>query len=132
AEVDIGPRFPVGEFSEGMSIRPYAIGTALGLGNSLYFAGPGLGGNFTARLLPSLSLSSTLEARGLQFNNFASEPTATDKNAVQMIGRTELNYALAASDLISGTVQATGYVARRNFETYAQLTLAATYVHRFE
>lgn len=131
AEADSGPRMALGSVPGAMSIRPYVIGTALGLGNSLYLAGPGIGTNFAARLAPSLNLSTTFEARGLSFHNFASQPTARNRDAVEFIARGELAYALSTDDQLTGSVQAIGYLARRDFETYRQLTLAGAYVRRF-
>ena len=131
AEADSGPRMALGSVPGAMSIRPYVIGTALELGNSLYLAGPGLGTNFFARLAPALNLSTTFEVRGLSFHNFASQPTARNRDAVEFIARSELSYVLGTEDQLTGSVQAIGYLARRDFETYRQLTLAGAYVRRF-
>jgi hypothetical protein len=131
-EIDTGPRFKLGTAQDGSpSLRPYVLGNAFELGGSEYFATFGAGGNAFWQPSTTWGLDGTFEVRNLGYNNTSTQPSATNKDATQQLLRGVVSYLATANDLISATVQGVNYDARTPFETFQELTLSATYVHRF-
>jgi hypothetical protein len=130
AELDTGPRFRLGDSSD-PTLRPYGVANVFELGGTTYFVSSGGGVNFHAPLGPRWTLDTTFEARSLSFNRSSLEPTAPDYDARQVLGRLLVGYTPDAADLVTATLQALDYDARRNFQTYDELRLSASYTHRF-
>jgi hypothetical protein len=131
-EIDTGPRFQLGSAQAGSpSLRPYVLGNAFELGGSEYFASFGAGGNAFWQPATNWGLDGTFEVRNLGYNNTSTQSSATNKDATQELLRGVVSYLATSNDLISATVQGVNYDARVAFETFQELTLSATYVHRF-
>ena len=132
AELDTGPRFRLaGPESNSPTLRPYVVGNVFELGGSEYYASGGGGLSLGVQLDPQWSFEGTFEARDLRFSNSSVEPTATDYDAVQVLGRLLVNYAPTVDDLASLLAQFTNYDAKQGFYTYQEARLGAGYIHRF-
>ncbi len=131
-EIDTGPRFRFADAAAGSpTLRPYVVGNGFELGGSEYFASGGGGANATWQPAQGWGLDGTFEVRDLEYNNSATQPSATNKTATQTLGRLLASYTPTTRDLLVGTVQGVNYDARRPFETYKEVTLAGNYIHRF-
>src|SRR5258706_1501831 len=130
-EVATGPRFRLDGNPGGPTLQPFVVGNAFELGGSEYFSSAGGGLNSTVRLAPDLGLDLTFDVRTIAFNNTAHIPAATNRHAQQAQGRMLLLYTPTENDLITGPVQPTNYDARKAYETFNELVLSGSYVHRF-
>lgn len=93
-ELDTGPRLTLGEAS-GLTVRPYAIGNVVTLGDRPYLAAAG--GGVSARMNTDfgLTLEPGIEARARGFKNSTSYPTATDQQGNQFTASLAINAPLA-------------------------------------
>jgi tetratricopeptide (TPR) repeat protein len=130
AELDTGPRFRLGDSTD-PTLRPYALANVFELGGTTYFVSYGGGLNLHVPLGPRWIVDATFETRSLSFNQSSLEPTAPDYDARQVLLRLLVGYAPDDANLITATLQGADYDARRNFQTYDELRLSASYTHRF-
>ncbi|MBV8168996.1 MAG: hypothetical protein JO021_19535, partial [Alphaproteobacteria bacterium] len=127
-----GPRFRLdGNRAGSPTLQPFIVGNVFELGGSEYFSSAGGGLNSTVRLAPDLGLDLTFDARNVSFNNTAHISTANYRDAQQVQGRMLVLYTPTENDLITGLVQPTNYDARKAWETFNELVLSGSYVHRF-
>ncbi|MBI1777743.1 MAG: tetratricopeptide repeat protein [Proteobacteria bacterium] len=94
-EADVGPRFHPFERMPGLSLRPYAVGGAVTLGEALYYKGGGGGLSLDTPLTRALAVNLDGEGRARWFHNTASRSTSTDKNGPETVGRLTARYALS-------------------------------------
>jgi len=130
AELDTGPRFRLGGAAD-PTVRPYVVGNVFELGGTTYFTSDGGGVNARVPLGPRWFADTTFDARAVSFNSSSLEPTAPDKDARQALVRLLVGYTPSDADFVSATLQALDYDARRDFETYDEVRLVASYIHRF-
>ena len=77
-ELDTGPRLALGEANV-LTVRPYAIGSVVTLGDQIYLgsAGAGLSARYTADY--GFAVEPGVEIRARKFHNSTNYPTATDQ-----------------------------------------------------
>jgi len=131
AELDTGPRFRLGDSTD-PTVRPYVVANVFELGGTTYFVGDGGGTNLHAPLGPHWTADATFEVRSLSFYSSSIEPTAPDYDARQTLVRLLVGYTPGGGDLVTATLQGLNYDARRNFQTYDEVRLSASYIHRFD
>jgi hypothetical protein len=131
AEIDTGPRFRLGDASD-PTVRPYGVGNVFELGGTTYFVSGGGGINVHDVLNPRWSLDGVVEMRSLSYYASSQQPTAPDFDARQSLGRLTVGYAPTNVDFLSAAFQALDYSAHRDFQTYQEARLAASYTRRFE
>ncbi|MBI3517666.1 MAG: hypothetical protein HY060_26835 [Proteobacteria bacterium] len=131
-ELDTGPRVRLADAAAGNpTFRPYVLGNAFEFGGSLYFSTVGGGGNTTWQPASNWFLDSTFEVRELDYNNTASQSSASNKDGTQELLRLAVSYAPTNRDLITASVQGANYGARRRFETYQEASVSTSYTYRF-
>ena len=83
AQVDTGPRIAIGDYGSGFSIRPYAIGAGVLLGDRPYLGSPGAGLSARWLSLSGLLIEPGAEVSSRRFFNSGPYPNATQQNGSQ-------------------------------------------------
>ncbi len=82
-QADTGPRIVIGDYGSGFSIRPYAIGAGVLLGDRPYLGSPGAGLSARFLSLNGFLIEPAFEVSSRRFFNSGPYPNATQQNGAQ-------------------------------------------------
>jgi hypothetical protein len=132
-EVTTGPRFGLGDSGPGKAtLRPYALGNFVTLGDVYYYHTIGGGMGFTQEFGPRVLTEVLFERRQKHFNNSEVRPFASDQsgdeNSLFVSGRIQTT----SDTLLSLGAGVAGNHAREVFQAYSQYVGSAAFTYFFD
>ena len=132
-EIDTGPRFALGA-TTGLSVRPYALGSDITLGDRQYLGSAGGGGQLGFRTLAGAYFETGVEYRNRQFSNSTNYPNASLQRGDQVIGSFSTNGPIPFVSGLrwQGRVAATRASANDKAYSYDQVSADLSFPFEFD
>jgi hypothetical protein len=132
-EVTTGPRFALGDSGPGnATLRPYALGNFVTLGDVYYYHTIGGGIGFTQEFGSRVLTEVTFERRQKHFNNSEARPFSSDQSGDENSLYVATRVQTTNETLLTLGAGVASNNAREEFRAYSQYTGAASFSYFFD